>query len=201
MRLKNLVAAGLAGILMSGGASALTLTTGATTCDVSNFTIGGSDSLNCEGAYDGNDSNQNLDGVFGLNDWTQIVKVDDPATGGTGNGVTLTVGNPGGTSGTWSVDTWGGFTTVMAVLKGGPTFSAYELDTTLGTFGSWDTSGILKGNDTPGPGLSHLTLYWTGTPPDPTGGTIGAVPLPAAMWLLLAGIGGLAAIGRRRSAS
>jgi hypothetical protein len=83
----------------------------------------------------------------------------------------------------------------MAVLKGGPTFSAYEIDVALGTSGSWDTTGILKGNDRPGPGLSHLTLYQTGGS-NPTPRTV--IPLPAAAWLMIAGIGGLAVVGRRR---
>lgn len=195
--LKLAVAAGGISLALTGFASALTLASGSTTCSVSDFTIDGANSSACEGAYDGNDSNQNLDGVFGTNGWMEIVKVDDPASDGTQNGVTLNVGNNGGTSGTWSVSDWNGYSLVMAVIKGGPTFSAYLLGDPSGTSGTWDTNGILNGNGGRGPGLSHLTLYYAqngDNPPHPPA----PIPLPAAGWLLLAGIGGMAALKRRR---
>lgn len=189
------------------------------TCAVVNFTIGDLDASECNGAFGANESNSDLDGIFDFAGWKEIVKVDAPASSGTANGVTLTLTDNGSTSGTWSVDDWGGFTTVMAILKGGPSFSAYLLDTTAGIGGKWTTEGLLTGGgpqrtvgiignnprkqrDT-SPGLSHMTLYSYG------GATAGAVsdeitgpapvPLPAAGWLLLAGLGGLAAPRRRKS--
>ncbi|MGI3213290.1 hypothetical protein ACROSR_19575 [Roseovarius tibetensis] len=127
-------AAGIA-FMMAGGVSAATLTNAGTTCSVSDFTIGSVDASQCEGAFSGNDSNTDLNGIFGISGWMEIVKVDAPDTSDSGNGVALTVNGNGGTSGTWSVDSWGGFTTVMGVLKGGPTFSAYLLDTNEGLGG------------------------------------------------------------------
>lgn len=89
----------------------------------------------------------------------------------------------------------------MAILKGGPTFSAYELDTTAGTKGTWRTNGIRNGDGIPG--LSHMTLYHagsvTGTPRSGTSTGPSPVQLPAAGWLLLAGLGGLVTLWRRKS--
>ncbi|ACB50230.1 hypothetical protein cce_0879 [Crocosphaera subtropica ATCC 51142] len=167
-----------ASVLATGGISlsatdvgALTLANGTTTCSISNL----DGATHCEGAYAGNDSNQSLDGLFGINGWTEVVKTEDDTNEGnvfdsmdgswsnTGMGVTLTVNTIGGTSGTWSATglDYSNYDYV-AVLKGGPTFSAYKLaDFTIG--GNWDTSGILTGgqNPQPSPGLSHFTLYKT----------------------------------------
>lgn len=151
-------------------------------CDVSNL----SGALQCAGPFQGNDSNSILDDVFGQGEWEEIVKVD----GGTSaNGLTV---SGSGTSGTWSFSgSLGDFSQVMVALKGGPSFSLYELSTGI-TSGSWDTFGIVKGNGQAGPGLSHFTLYGRGEVPPPS-----AVPLPGPIWALLAGIGGLVALRRR----
>jgi hypothetical protein len=182
-------------VASAGMASAATLTTGSTTCSVTDVTIGLASSLACEGAYDGNDSNTDLDGIFGINDWVELAKVDmDDGEGGT-SGV-LTVGD-GETSGSWSVSGFGDAKNIMLVLKGGPTFSSYLLSTTglVGPImGTWSTAGILAGSGASGPGLSHLTIY-TNDVIDPTT----PVPLPAAAWMLLAALGGLGLFGRRRT--
>jgi hypothetical protein len=159
--------------LGASGASALTMgLTDLGTCNTSQLTT----STDCEGAFEGNDANSNLDGLFSKSGWTKL------------SGVSLSLTGAGGTSGTWSVSGWGSLTTVMAVLKGGPTFAAYLLDLSA-TSGDWNTSGLLKGNLTPGPGLSHFEFYST----EPS-----AVPLPAAGWMLIAGLGGLGLMGRSR---
>lgn len=151
-----------------------------------------SGAVDCEGIFDGNDSNQDLDGLFGLNDWDEVLKLDAGSGVETGNGVTLTVGG----GGTWSVDTYGGFFPVMFVLKGGPTFSAFLMDLNV-LSGTWDTQSMLKGNGQRGAGLSHWTIYAT---PDDGGPTPGPdpVPLPAAAWLMLSGAGALGALRLRR---
>jgi hypothetical protein len=167
------IALGLGG---AGAANALTLLPGPG-CDIGQLTT----STACAGTFAGNDANQSLDGLFGVDGWTELAKVDSDS--GTGGILTVT---GGGTSGSWSVSGWDGLTRVMAVLKGGPSFSAYLLD--LGsTGGSWTTAGLARGNGQAGPGLSHFTLY------------AAPIPLPAGGVLLLTALGGLA-LARRRKA-
>ncbi len=178
-------------------ASALTLKTGSTTCSISDL----SGSTACEGAYDGNDSNQSLNGIFGLDNWSEIAKVD--ASSGT-SGVLTTTAASGAETGTWTVSAGGysAFGTIMAVLKGSDSFSAYLLGAsdTAATSGTWSTASLINGQVKPGkptkfgPGLSHFTLYGTGTPPTTV------VPLPAGGVLLLTGLVGFG-IARRRKAA
>ena len=132
-------------------ASALTLT-GNVSCDPSEVT----GATACLGAYSGNDSNQDLSGLFNISDWTEVAKVDMSDAGVGGNDGILTVGN-GSTTGSWSVSS-APSSPFMIVLKGGPTFSAYLMDGSV-TSGSWFTTGIEKGNGKAGPDLSHLTVY------------------------------------------
>ncbi|WP_233493392.1 VPLPA-CTERM sorting domain-containing protein [Ruegeria atlantica] len=61
---------------------------------------------------------------------------------------------------------------------------------TPGFFGTWDLSGqILTPNGKNTAGLSNLSVYVASPSP---------IPLPAAGWLLIGGIGGLVALGRRK---
>lgn len=187
-------------------ASSLTLTTGATTCSTEDLTS----SVACEGAFDGNDSNQNLDGLFPAGSWSELFKIDldDNEISDSGNGLEITLSNlndpDDATSGEWAV-TSGGFDPLkqyMFVLKGGPTFAAYLMNfpaqPITETSGIWDTSGIFTGGQSPapGPGLSHFTVYnrLAGD------GVNGEIPLPAGIWLLLGGLGVVGALARRRAA-
>jgi hypothetical protein len=73
------------------------------------------------------------------------------------------------------------------VVKASTKWALYALDGAL--FGDWTTSALKNpgGNQ---PGVSHISFY--------NGGSASPVPLPAAAWLLFAGIGGLGVIARRR---
>ncbi|WP_204141902.1 PEP-CTERM sorting domain-containing protein [Halomicronema sp. CCY15110] len=170
-------------------ASALDLT-GNVTCSTSNL-VGSSA---CEGAFEGNNSNQDLDGLFGIADWgNELFKLEN---GATSNGP-LTVTPAGGTSGNWSITQsyLDGIDDLMFVIKGGPTFSAYLWDG-LTTSGTWNTDGIEKGNGTAGPGLSHFSIY---SVPRTTEPPVETVPEPAAMAGLLA-VGAGIVVNRRKKA-
>jgi hypothetical protein len=100
--------------------------------------------------------------------------------------------------GTWEFLGGAGLSLVphyMAV-KAGPNWLLFDLEGALS--GSWSTFGLLVGGGPSGgnqPGLSHLSFYNTGKPDTPI------IPLPAAAWLMLAGIGGLGAVARRRKSA
>lgn len=94
-----------------------------------------------------------------------------------------TVGN----SVTFSFDTtaFGGGLGVLlryVVLKNGPGFDLFKVSEPGFTFTNFTlTSSVSKG-------ISHISFYDTMAP----------IPLPAAGWLMLAGLGGLVAVRRRR---
>jgi hypothetical protein len=142
----SVVAASLLSVSATG-ANALTLQ--GNQCSTSNLT----GSSACQGTYEGNDANQDLDGLFGKTGWSQLFKVDS-SSGTDGN---LTVTADGEKTGTWSLSgvSFDDYD-LMAVIKGGDSFSAYSLSDLSGT---WNTDGVVKGNGQPGPGLSHFTVY------------------------------------------
>ena len=144
-------------------------------CDVSNL----EGSVQCAGPFEGNDSNSILDDVFGSGEWDEIVKVEG---GESAEG--LTVSGLGSRSGTWSyTGSLGDYSQVMVALKGGNTFSLYDLELGV-TSGAWNTLGIVDNKDN-NPALSHFTLYGReGMPPS-------TIPLPAGGVLLLAALGAL----------
>lgn len=87
------------------------------------------------------------------------------------------------------------FLTAIA-LKGGKEGWAWTstFDYIAGVYSgflSMEEAGLVNDKGKP-QALSHVTFFDTGTPPS-------EVPLPAARWLMLAGIGGLAALRRRKA--
>ncbi|MFW5655266.1 MAG: VPLPA-CTERM sorting domain-containing protein [Roseicyclus sp.] len=196
MEFGKIVLAAAIGCLFAMGSTAYASTLkalvlqGDVECSADDLTV----SLDCEGAFSGNDSNTDLDGLFSKNGWTELAKVDDAS--GTDGDLTVTQDDNTATSGGWSyTGDVSAYSHMIAVLKGGNSFSAYLLDLSVKPLeGAWNTDGIAKGNGKPGPGLSHFGLYTIDAVPS-------QVPLPAAAWMLLAGLGGLVAMKWRKDAA
>ncbi|NNF25175.1 MAG: VPLPA-CTERM sorting domain-containing protein [Rhodobacteraceae bacterium] len=98
------------------------------------------------------------------------------------------------TSGSWTWTPADGVTEPVGphyiVLKAGQPqndggWAVYELDPTEVFGGLWDTG------DLDDKAISHISWYNTGIPP---------IPLPAAAWLLIAGLGTLVAVRRKKRA-
>lgn len=189
------VATGLTFTLLGAQASALTMSP--FDCDVTS--VDGATA--CAGIFEGNNSNQDLNGLFGVADWGAESKIDDLAGQVSFAGTTLFVSNVNdGDEDVWGLTGAGAYDSLMFVLKGGNSFSAFLMDiSTLS--GNWDRNSMVTGSaNTPvqnrsrGNELSHWSVYvaGNGTPP-PT------VPLPAAVWMLLAALGGLGMTRMRKA--
>jgi len=139
--------------------------------------------------FSGNDTNTIVDAftMFGKTGWVLSEKNDGPD----GDGVITFTDAPsnGDKSGDWAIDALAGLDHIVITLKAGSGFGAFLLDLTTANplTGTWET----------GKGLSHASIYYNGVPDT----SINPVPLPAAAWMLLAGLGGLVAIARRRAAA
>jgi hypothetical protein len=93
-------------------------------------------------------------------------------------------------NGSWSFTGDASLTHLPAYMavKAATNWALYALDGALA--GSWSTAGLLTPNGKNQAGVSHISFY----------NSVAPVPLPAAGWLLLAGLGGIGALARRRRA-
>jgi hypothetical protein len=204
---KLLIAATVAALSVGGAAWAATVdldslgncglgsaTNGISTGDVTG-NLGGS--TDCWGTASGNDSQQTGVATDGSSNFEtggmlySFVSKKDIGGGITGIdiGLTVTPDATDGTKGSWSVDAakfapYGDFLiSLKAASNPGYAvwlFSGSDAASTSGTWSiAWDKD------------LSHLSIYAkkSDTP---------VVPLPAAGWMLIAGVGGLVAMRRRR---
>ncbi len=173
------------------GASAQLSATGMS-CNVANFT----GTTDCEGIYNGNDSNTITDQtqLFGKTGWTERFKVDDSS--GTTGPLQVKLDNPGDDgAGSWELSEdfkFDDYESVMFVLKGGNSFSSYLSDSQT-MAGDWDNDDLLKGNGRRGAGLSHLTVWTTGTG---NGGNDEPTPTPVPEPAALLGLGSVALASR-----
>ncbi len=122
-------------------------------------------------------------GLFGNTGYGFIAKSDN---GGLSDGLSYSVS---GTIASFNyAGDLSGFEYVVYVFKQSNDFAAYLFDKTAApTSGAFDLS-VFPNSDS----LSHISIY--------AGGQTTVVPLPAAGWLMLAGIGGLAALRRKKKA-
>jgi hypothetical protein len=150
-------------------------------------------------------------GAFGLTGWKVISDIgiagaNNGSPTGTGNILRITGG--GTTSGTWSIAPGFAFApsaTYALALKGAKDNAVYRLLATVmaDTWYAWNANDLTNnGGNTAA--LSNIALFGTAdlvaspstVPPTPP---ISAVPLPAAGWLMLAGLAALAGLRQRRT--
>jgi hypothetical protein len=200
-----------AGLAFSGGAQAATCGTsaGLDTTNVSISSLNGMltsiDATDCAGTFAGNDTGNtgtlisNLNGgIFAgfINNWSVFGKSDESGSGVDAEEDQVT--------GDWAVNFLPSKYSVFAVsLKAATEYAVYLFDlrnlpATETAAGAFNMLGLLtpanpnnptKPRNTPE--LSHLTIAVYDDAPAP-------VPLPAAGWLLVAGLGALAAVRRRK---
>jgi hypothetical protein len=179
--------------LMAGGASAAT-------CNVVNFTTSTQCVSPVTGGPGGNVTETEMNagaGVFGIKGWLELAAIGSVSAPGPQNSSPFLFSfsyNDGlKSSGTWSLNpafTWGAGSYAF-VIKGATDNAAYLMNKAF-TSGSWNVVDLDLPNSGGDPDLSNVTLF--GTAP------LAPVPVPAAGFLLIGALGGLAAVRRRRRA-
>lgn len=204
MTIKKIVlAASILFAASSANASTVTLAGGGTTdqCDLANLTV----SVACDGDFStanngGNVAGTDLDGLFSLDGqvltgWSlldQIGSVDSSGEQVSADGL-FEFTTTDRESGSWSlIDPFAFAANKLYIftLKGSTNQVAYVMDgATL--LGDW-SNGDLSTKKFKIPQLSNVRLFEIET---------AVIPVPAAGFMLLLGLGGLAAVRRRKSAS
>lgn len=137
-----------------------------------------------------NDHEDDVSGVFGILDWEFVAKID--GLDGTDGPLTL-IGDA--ISGEWFIDAsiFDLWDNVMITFKGPnkaepETVVAYLVNTTNGSYSTpfFKTEGGTQPQE-----ISHVSLFVSGP---------AVIPVPAAGFLLLGALGGLAALRRRKTA-
>lgn len=130
-----------------------------------------------------------LEGTLGV-DLTLIDKSDNAVDGSDPDALNVVTGSLiGGLTGTFDIDTADTYGGYVIVLKGGggqndPGWGAFSFTDLSAVFEWWITDSARKNPNA----LSHVDLY----------GIVAPVPLPAAGFLLIGGLGGLAMVRRRK---
>lgn len=140
----------------------------------------------------GNDSAAAIGNIPGLTSppaWTLAWKSDGPDGDKaiTGSGFVN-----GQKSGVWSISSFPELTQVVIALKAGNNFAAFLLEPFISS-GEWELDR----------GLSHASIYYRSCEEGDAGCGISTtpIPLPAAGFLLIGALGGLAVLRRRKKAA
>lgn len=184
-------------------------TASAATCSVKtvNFSLGGSSNSQCSYGSDIGKNGivaQNKE-MFGISGWilgeTTSTNQEALKQSNAASGEVMFSSAPGfkQKSGEWAVDGSAGFGSLMIVLKAGRKMSAFLIDDLQELAGLWSIErevcnrGVCKNV---GFRLKHASIYYTPAIPEPA-----PVPVPAAGFMLLAGLAGLAGLRRARKAA
>lgn len=180
MKLRTLLTATVAATLLSGAAYAAPVSI-LEPCQTLNVVS----STACVGAFlqsTGEPTEDELNDAMlgGYDDWT---RVDNESS------TFVEIASIGDPSGTWKLINPVTGKMYAISLKGSTQWAAYLLS---GLQGTWSTEDLNtpSGNQ---PDLSNVVLFHRA-------GEIPPIPLPAAGWLLLAGVGGLVAMRRKKAA-
>jgi hypothetical protein len=184
--LKAVAVAGVLALMASGAH--------ATTCDILNFTtstdcvptVGGGGGGNVTAAQ------MNIQAIFGETTWSQLAELEKPNLQSNPFVFSVEYGPDGAQSGTWSLNpllTWGTGLYAFAI-KGATDNAVYLMDTAF-TSGTWNVLD-LENNGENNPDMSNIRLFGTTA--------LAPIPVPAAGFLLIGALGGLAALRRRKTA-